>query len=46
MFLNANFTVLTLAQSFGCIRLALWDEGRRRLVSFREAKRTALAVAA
>ena len=37
---------LTLAQSFGCIRLALWDEGRRRLVSFREAKRAALAAAA
>jgi len=37
---------LTLAQSLGCIRLALWDEGRRRLVSFREAKRTALAAQA
>jgi omega-6 fatty acid desaturase (delta-12 desaturase) len=32
---------LTLVQSLGCIRLALWDEGRRRLVSFREAKRAA-----
>ncbi len=28
---------LTLLESFGCVRLALWDEGRRRLVSFREA---------
>src|SRR6202008_1894903 len=27
---------LTLLQSFQCVRLALWDEGRRRLVSFRE----------
>jgi acyl-lipid omega-6 desaturase (Delta-12 desaturase) len=27
---------LTLRQSFGCVRLALWDEGRRRLISFRE----------
>jgi omega-6 fatty acid desaturase (delta-12 desaturase) len=27
---------LTLLQSFGCVRLVLWDETRRRLVSFRE----------
>jgi acyl-lipid omega-6 desaturase (Delta-12 desaturase) len=27
---------LTLWQSFGCVRLALWDEDQRRLVSFRE----------
>ena len=27
---------LTLLQSFQCVRLALWDESRRRLVSFRE----------
>jgi omega-6 fatty acid desaturase (delta-12 desaturase) len=27
---------LTLLQSFGCVRLVLWDENRRRLVSFRE----------
>ena len=26
---------LTLWQSFRCVRLVLWDEGRRRLVSFR-----------
>ncbi len=30
---------LTLLQSFRCVRLALWDETRRRLVSFREAYR-------
>ena len=29
---------LTLAQSFGCLKLALWDEKARRLVSFREAR--------
>jgi omega-6 fatty acid desaturase (delta-12 desaturase) len=27
---------LTLLQSFRCVRLTLWDEGRRRLVSFRD----------
>jgi omega-6 fatty acid desaturase (delta-12 desaturase) len=27
---------LTLLQSFQCVRLTLWDESRRRLVSFRE----------
>jgi omega-6 fatty acid desaturase (delta-12 desaturase) len=27
---------LTLAGSLSCIRLALWDENRRRLISFRE----------
>ena len=27
---------LTLAQSFRCVRLVLWDEGQQRLVSFRE----------
>ena len=30
---------LTLLQSLGCVRLALWDEDRQRLVSFREARR-------
>ena len=30
---------LTLQQSLGCVRLALWDESRKRLVSFREARR-------
>jgi len=27
---------LTLLQSFRCVRLVLWDEGRHRLISFRE----------
>jgi omega-6 fatty acid desaturase (delta-12 desaturase) len=30
---------LTLLQSFRCVRLALWDESRRRLVSFHEIDR-------
>lgn len=30
---------LTLWQSFACVRLALWDESRRRLISFREMRR-------
>ena len=34
---------LTLAQSIGCVRLALWDESRRRLVSFGEMRRNAAA---
>lgn len=29
---------LTLLQSFRCVRLVLWDESRRRLVSFREVR--------
>jgi omega-6 fatty acid desaturase (delta-12 desaturase) len=32
---------LTLWQSLACVRLSLWDEGRRRLVSFREAREAA-----
>ena len=32
---------LTLLQSLGCVNLVLWDEGRKRLVSFREARRNA-----
>jgi omega-6 fatty acid desaturase (delta-12 desaturase) len=31
---------LTLLQSFGCVRLVLWDEAQNRLVSFRDARRT------
>jgi omega-6 fatty acid desaturase (delta-12 desaturase) len=27
---------ITLAQSVGCIRFALWDEGRGRMISFRQ----------
>jgi omega-6 fatty acid desaturase (delta-12 desaturase) len=30
---------LTLLQSFSCIRLVLWDEASRKLVSFRELRR-------
>jgi acyl-lipid omega-6 desaturase (Delta-12 desaturase) len=30
---------LTLRESLGCVRLALWDEDQKRLVSFREARR-------
>jgi len=30
---------LTLLQSIGCVRLVLWDEGRQRLVSFRDVRR-------
>ena len=34
---------LSLKDSLGCVRLALWDERRRRLVSFREARASQLA---
>jgi omega-6 fatty acid desaturase (delta-12 desaturase) len=34
---------LTLLESFRCVRLVLWDEGRKRLVSFREMWRNARA---
>jgi omega-6 fatty acid desaturase (delta-12 desaturase) len=30
---------LTLLESLKCVRLVLWDESQRRLVSFREARR-------
>jgi omega-6 fatty acid desaturase (delta-12 desaturase) len=33
-----NIGRLTLLESFRCVRLVLWDEMQRRLVSFREAK--------
>jgi omega-6 fatty acid desaturase (delta-12 desaturase) len=29
---------LTLAQSLGCVRLVLWDESSRRLISFRDVR--------
>ncbi len=32
---------LTLLESFRCVRLVLWDETQRRLVSFREARASA-----
>lgn len=31
-----NHSRLTLRESLTCVRLALWDEGHRRLISFRE----------
>jgi omega-6 fatty acid desaturase (delta-12 desaturase) len=31
---------MSLVQSFSCVRLVLWDEERRRLVTFREAARS------
>lgn len=34
---------LTVKESFGCVRLQLWDEARKKLVSFREARRFASA---
>ncbi|MFI4934296.1 MAG: fatty acid desaturase [Caulobacterales bacterium] len=37
---------LTLWQSFRCVRLALWDEGSRRLISFSELRRLVRAPAA
>ena len=36
---------LSLWESFACVRLALWDEDKGRLVSFREANRARRAVA-
>ena len=27
---------ITLMESLACVKLVLWDEGRRRLISFRE----------
>jgi omega-6 fatty acid desaturase (delta-12 desaturase) len=32
----ANVGRLTLSQSLGCVRLVLWDEAARRLITFRE----------
>jgi omega-6 fatty acid desaturase (delta-12 desaturase) len=34
---------LTLMQSFGCVRLVLWDESRRRLIAFPDVQRFAHA---
>mgnify|MGYP003339238303 CR=1 FL=1 len=33
-----NFSRVTLLQSLRCVNLALWDEERRKLVSFRDAR--------
>jgi omega-6 fatty acid desaturase (delta-12 desaturase) len=32
---------LSLTQSFHCVRLVLWDEDRRRLITFRDAQKVA-----
>jgi len=32
---------LTLLESFRCVRLVLWDETLRRLISFRDARAAA-----
>ena len=32
---------ITLLDSMRCVKLVLWDENRRKLVSFREARMTA-----
>jgi omega-6 fatty acid desaturase (delta-12 desaturase) len=37
----ADTSRITLRQSLGCVRLALWDETQKRLVSFRDARRKA-----
>ena len=34
-----NVGRITLWQSFKCVNLSLWDEGRKKLISFREAHR-------
>ncbi len=36
---------LTLMESFACVRLVLWDESNRRLVSFRDLRRSMRASA-
>ncbi len=38
-----NVGRLTLLQSIGCVRLVLWDEANRKLVSFRELRRVRAA---
>jgi omega-6 fatty acid desaturase (delta-12 desaturase) len=37
----ADIGRVTLRESFGTVRLVLWDEGKRRLVSFREVRAAA-----
>jgi omega-6 fatty acid desaturase (delta-12 desaturase) len=36
---------LTLLESLGCIRLVLWDEAQRRLISFKEMRRANAGIA-
>ena len=38
----ANIGRLGLVQSFACVRLVLWDEAARRLITFRELKHVAV----
>nr|WP_259054435.1 fatty acid desaturase [Methylohalomonas lacus] len=38
----ANISRISLRQSVAAVRLALWDEDKRRLVSFREARRDSI----
>jgi acyl-lipid omega-6 desaturase (Delta-12 desaturase) len=38
-----NVGRITLWQSLKCVNLSLWDEGRRKLISFREAHRLMMA---
>jgi omega-6 fatty acid desaturase (delta-12 desaturase) len=35
----ANASRISLLESLGCVRLALWDDAQKRLLSFREARR-------
>jgi omega-6 fatty acid desaturase (delta-12 desaturase) len=42
----ANVGRLSLAESFRCVGLTLWDESSRKLVSFRDATRTLAAASA
>lgn len=37
---------ITISESFACVKLVLWDEDARRLVSFRQARSGGLAAAA
>ncbi len=37
---------LSLGESIGCVRLVLWDEARRKLISFRDARRLPAAAPA
>lgn len=41
-----NVSRLTLRKSLGCVKLVLWDENTRRLVSFRDERQSRLAAAA
>ncbi len=41
----SNISRLTLLESLACVRLTLWDEERRQLVSFREARIRAMVQA-